>query len=189
VEPAQALSQLVGEHPERNSQEASRRDVAVAKLSHVLVSGRFPVHLLRCTEQLRRLASVDGVIADSIGDRSSSGALVQSVPCLLRRRSRIAAGSRLEPRLLPDQEAFGLAATVGRSVAAEVLEVDGIAHPTSARLGNRVAQLLGPLRDHQLPTGKGKHLRHEREPVERAVVVQRRKDLLGGAQDDAIAAA
>ena len=61
---------------------------------------------------------------------------------------------------------------MGRSVAANILQVDGILHLSGADTNREIAGLVNPLADAQLPAAIRKHLRHEWQLIEPTVGVQ-----------------
>ena len=81
----------------------------------------------------------------------------------------------LQPGLLPEQQAGGLAAAVSAAVAAQAGEVDGVVHPSNKAVAG--AGLVGSHRDAEGAAAVLQHLGHERHPVERAVRVERGSDL------------
>jgi hypothetical protein len=62
---------------------------------------------------------------------------------------------------------------VGRSITANVLEVDGIRHFSTDRPESRVARLVGTLADSQSLAAVLQHLWHEGQLVEMAVGIER----------------
>ena len=63
------------------------------------------------------------------------------------------------------------------TVAAHALEMDGMLHAVHASPVDGVAQLQGELPDPELLAAELQHLGHERQVLQLAVLVQRRKDL------------
>ena len=86
-------------------------------------------------------------------------------------------GHPLEPRLLPVEEAAGLAAAVRLAVAAQPLQVHGVAHAVHAGRADGVAQLHGQLVHPEPPAAELQHLGHERERLQLAPPVEGGQDL------------
>jgi hypothetical protein len=103
---------------------------------------------------------------------SSSGAR-EPVQDPERRRLR-----PLEPGLLPEDQAGGLTATVIGAVAAQALEMHGVAQAAGAEAsGDRVAGLVGAAVDAELEPAEAPHLGHVGQPIELAPRVEGREDL------------
>src|SRR4029453_4479984 len=94
----------------------------------------------------------------------------------------------LEPALLPEDQAAGLAAPVGAAVAADTLQVHGPLHAVHAAVLDLVAGLEGPLGDPQPLAGELQHLGHERQRVQPAPLVESGQDLAWGPELDQVAA-
>ena len=92
-------------------------------------------------------------------------------------RFRLVRLDPLQPGLLPVDEAAGLTPSMGLTVAAHALEVDGMPHPVHAGPVDGVAQLQGELPDPEPMAAELQHLGHERQVLQLAVLVQRREDL------------
>ena len=92
-------------------------------------------------------------------------------------RFRLVRLDPLQPGLLPVDEAAGLTPSMGLAIAAHALEVDGMLHPIHAGPIDGVAQLQGELPDPEPLAAELQHLGHERQFLQFAVLVQRRKDL------------
>ena len=73
------------------------------------------------------------------------------------------------------------------AVTAEILEIDGAFHPSAARLGDGVADLLDTPADGEAAPHVLEHLRHEGNGLEPPVHVQRRENLRGRSNLDQIA--
>jgi len=74
---------------------------------------------------------------------------------------------------------------VPRAVAAQILEVDRVVEEAVAGpVASRVAELERMRRDGEAAADEPEHLRHEREPARRCVVVEGREDLLRRAHLD-----
>src|SRR5262249_58330700 len=91
----------------------------------------------------------------------------------------------LEPCLLPEDRAAAGTAVVGCTVAAHVVEVNGVIHGAHPQL--RHARAIGARAHAESPTAELLHLRHEREVVERPARVERREDLGFAAHLDPLA--
>src|SRR5438445_12647434 len=76
---------------------------------------------------------------------------------------------------------------MGPSVAAQTLEMYGVTHTPDSGLFDRVARLVCTFEHTKLMTAVGQHLRHEGQPVDRAIGTQCAQDLLGTQDSDQIA--
>ena len=94
----------------------------------------------------------------------------------------IAVPDAFEPRLLPEDQAGGLASVVGRAVTSDSLEMDRIAHPPHDACSG--ARRIGTPRDRQRAPAVLEHLRHERKAIERSARIQSGEDLRGAANAD-----
>ena len=98
-------------------------------------------HLRRLAPISRRavIARPAGVGPDPFEERLDGGRVTIVIA------GRIAGADPAQPGLLPEEPALGLAAAVGGTVAAEVVEEDGVRDaPALERAVDRVAHLLGP---------------------------------------------
>jgi hypothetical protein len=82
------------------------------------------------------------------------------------------ASNGLKPCLFPKYQAAGLTATIGFPVAA-VLQMNPVRQASTAGAGRRITGLVRPLIDLKALAAVFEHLRHERETVESAILVER----------------
>lgn len=85
----------------------------------------------------------------------------------------------LQPRLLPEDEAAGLAPAV-RAPVATGIEMDGTINPTSSNWKDCVTGFVRALVDPEPLAAKREHLGHERHAVKPAVAVERIQNLFFG---------
>jgi hypothetical protein len=90
------------------------------------------------------------------------------------------AGDRFQPRILPEEQATGLATAVGAAITSG-FEMDSMVHAASANREHCVTSLVRPLVDLELLAAESEHLGHEGHAVETPVAVK-------GAQNFALAA-
>src|SRR5262245_25892657 len=83
-----------------------------------------------------------------------------------------------EPRLFPEDQTSRLASVMGRPIAPDVLQVDAVLHLSAADPQRRIARLMGPFAHAQRHSAILKHLRHEWQFIDPALVVQRAENLL-----------
>jgi hypothetical protein len=95
----------------------------------------------------------------------------------------------LQPRFLPEGQAPRLAAIVAATIAAELLEVNGSMHPPREILLDGVTRFVGPLGNAELPSAVLEHLRHKRQGVELASLIESCQDFGGAADFDKFARA
>jgi hypothetical protein len=83
----------------------------------------------------------------------------------------------LQPGFFPEDQARGFTTPVSAAVATRV-KVHGVVDTSPAYRKHRVTRFVGALVDRENFAREGKHLRHERHPVQFALAVQRRKYFL-----------
>ena len=81
-----------------------------------------------------------------------------------------------EPRLLPKKQASSLAAAVCLTVATEI-QMDRIGEASTSNRIDRVAGLVRPLINFEALSAILKHLRHEGELIQPAILIERPQDL------------
>jgi len=96
---------------------------------------------------------------------------------------------RLEPGFFPEQQAGRLTAAMRGPVASEIRQMDGILHPPTAAVRNRVAGLVGARRYDEGVTTESEHLGHEGKGTQSASLVEGGEDLLTAPDPNAIAPA
>jgi hypothetical protein len=85
-------------------------------------------------------------------------------------------GNSRQPRFLPKEQASGLTPAMRFSVASDLLQVYGIAHPPRSSFCDRIASFVRSLEDFKLPAAVFQHFRHEWKLVQPAVFIKRAKD-------------
>ncbi|HWH76823.1 MAG TPA: hypothetical protein VNT76_05605, partial [Candidatus Binatus sp.] len=91
-------------------------------------------------------------------------------------RLRIAARHAPEPRLFPKQQAARLATSVGRAIAPQAFEMNGIRHMAVCVCFDCVTGLVGDFVYPDPLPAKGKHFGHKGETVQAPLLVQCRQD-------------
>ena len=81
-----------------------------------------------------------------------------------------------QPRFLPEDQAAGLAAAVGGSIAAR-FEVDGLIDSASSHWKHGVAGLVRSFIDLKSLAAEREHLGHERHAIELSLLVERPQNL------------
>ena len=77
-----------------------------------------------------------------------------------------------------------MAAIVTAPIAASLLEMNRSVHPPGVIVGDRITGLVRPLGNTELLPAELEHLRHERQRVELALLVERCQDLSRAANLD-----
>ena len=120
------------------------------------------------------------------GDAGHSTFLEGTESLATRRRGRRIVVNPLEPCFLPEDPAFGLAAGMGGSVAAKVIQHDRVGQPTDTRIADRVTGSLDLAQDAVRPPVIPEHLRHERDAVEARRSIQCVEDRVRRPQPDVV---
>jgi hypothetical protein len=164
-----------------------------------VLAGIPPSQRLRRFVELRRLASVTSVgFWRSRRETSAGKKLVFGTDGRFRGQSigRRVSGvegslpSGFQPHVLPEEVAVGLTTSVGRAIAAKPLQMDGGVEATPCPgFVDGVTGFVSDCTDAEtLPTER-KHLGHERQALNAAVLVQRGEDFLFAANFHKVAGA
>src|SRR5207247_600591 len=131
-EPASLALKLCGEDADTDPNQVRRPDVAAEKLAEQGTEV-VPLDLLGCSEELRRLATEEGLAIRLLGRvRLREPFQLASRRVVRRWRRRLVRGDSPEPSFLPVEPAARLAAAVRRTVAAQIVEEDSPAHAAGA---------------------------------------------------------